>query len=462
MNAQNGAKGDCSKSSFNFNSLRNQKLCEKQNEPYEGLQSYNYNTHQELSQRHADGCTEFRRDNCGKLGTGQEMEVLADNMKVAICTDGIFPEAIGGMQRHSRKLTEALSVMGGLSLSVLHPHDKKLFDEPNVTEYPLQGINPRKKYLSEVWKYSKRVAQCLDEIQPDIIYSQGLSVWKDIKKYQDRLIINPHGLEPYQGLTRRDRVSGYPFRRIFDSLFNRAAVVISLGGNLTPILRRRIHNPRTRIAEIPNAVDIPKFSPKFSPRTGDRNDQVLFAGRFASNKGITILMEAIARLNDRSAGKRFTFLLAGKGPLYETCIRKYHYDNVSFLGFVSDEQLAELYKTSDLFVLPTLFEGMPTVVLEAMAYGLPVIVTDVGATAELVDSNNGYLISKGSAEALEAALIDFSRQPDEQRMALGLASRKKVEEMFTWKKVAQLHYKLFEEVLHTKPEYQEEPLQKLP
>jgi glycosyltransferase involved in cell wall biosynthesis len=105
-----------------------------------------------------------------------------------------------------------------------------------------------------------------------------------------------------------------------------------------------------------------------------------------------------------------------------------------------------LYRSVDLFVLPTLFEGMPTVVLEAMARGLPIAVTDVGATRELVDDTNGFIIPKRDPGSLAATLRAFARLSAEQRRSLGAASLCKVRERFTWSAVAAAHVRLFERV----------------
>src|SRR5690606_26467654 len=112
--------------------------------------------------------------------------------------------------------------------------------------------------------------------------------------------------------------------------------------------------------------------------------RLLFVGRFAFNKGIDLLMDVARRLADEGAPVRFD--LAGDGPLLA------HYQaaglpaNVSLLGRVNDAELFALYTACDALVLPTRFEGMPTVVLEAMARARPIIVSDVGACAGLVEN----------------------------------------------------------------------------
>ena len=105
-----------------------------------------------------------------------------------------------------------------------------------------------------------------------------------------------------------------------------------------------------------------------------------------------------------------------------------------------------LYKTSHVFALPTLFEGMPTVVLEAMAKKMPIIVTDVGATLELVNNANGYIIEKKSVQSLYDALLNFHQLSEIDKTGLAEASYKRVKENFTWPVIAQKHIDLFNKI----------------
>jgi glycosyltransferase involved in cell wall biosynthesis len=364
-------------------------------------------------------------------------------VNVVFCTDGIFPYAVGGMQRHSRLLIEQLAKSPTISITVLHPHKENVFtDLPNVKEIRIEPIDTSKNYLLECYKYSQRVYGVLKELPQHVIYSQGLSVWYKASEFKNRLIVNPHGLEPYQSLTFKDWLIGVPFRYIFNSIFSKAKKVISLGGNLTSFLKRT--SAGDKLVTIPNAVNVPA---EVSERADD--DSVLtflFVARFAANKGIVVLMNAIEQLNNEGYSEKLRFLLAGKGPLYEEFKKRYRFPNIELLGFITDDQLTELYKEADVFVFPTLFEGMPTVVLEAMSYKLPVIVSDVGATAELVSSDNGFLIKANSVDELKAAIKKISSMSRSERKMLGEHSLRKVEDRFTWEKVAAMHMELFKEI----------------
>ncbi len=369
-------------------------------------------------------------------------------MHIAFCTDGIYPLMTGGMQKHSRLLVEALSVYGDLTITVLHPHPEKIFHSERIREVQLSPIDPQKNYLLESYRYSQRIANHLREMQPDIIYSQGLSVWAGIKSFSSRLIINPHGLEPYQAIGWKHKLLAIPFQLIFSHLFKNCARIVSLGGKLSGILRKHCTHEK-QLVVLPNAINLSAASTGFQ-RIPSLPVKVLFLARFATNKGIDVLYDAIQRLNKEGYTDTFSFVLGGKGPLYEQYRSQQQPENVRLLGFVKDEEIDALYKDNELFILPTLFEGMPTVVLEAMSWKMPVIVSDVGATAEQVDGSNGYLVQPGNAEELVQSLLAYAKTSKEIKKTMGDASYIRVRDNFTWQSVAERHrdlfYKLFNEI----------------
>ena len=365
---------------------------------------------------------------------------MATRKQVVFCTDGIFPHAIGGMQRHSALLIEELARKGNFSIIVVHPHKEKVFDASlGIQEIPLDFQGGKGNYLINCYKYSIKVFKELRHFPDAIIYSQGLSVWSGISTVKDRLILNPHGLEPYQTIETIKYLKAWFFRLIFSYLFRKSRVVISLGGRLTGILNKITGNIR-KIVVIPNAVLVADMPSR------DFNTEVLnllFVGRFSYNKGIHILMKAIADLNKEGYKNKLVFNLVGKGPQFDYYFKNFSSPNVHFLGFASDEDLMRYYIENDIFVFPTLYEGMPTVVLEAMAKGMPVIVSDTGATAELVDSKNGFLIEKNNVRVLKWAIQSYFQMNSAKRQALSEASYKRVKEKFTWQLVAQRHEELF-------------------
>ena len=369
---------------------------------------------------------------------------MSERLNIAFATDGIFPHTVGGMQRHSRLLSEGLAKSGQVNLTVIHPHvGTQVFDPSlGIKEIAIEGIDLKKNYLRENYRYSMRVYDALQGLPNHIVYAQGLSVWYKIKEFSSRLIINPHGLEPYQAISTKDKLVAIPFKAIFNRLFNHATHVVSLGGKLSAILDKSIRN-RNSIVTLPNATQVPADSAPRSMPDAQQPFSMLFVSRFAANKGIPVFMEAIEQLNAAGLQDQLTFSFAGKGPLFDEYTAKYTLPNVNFLGFVADEDLEQLYRTCHLFVLPTLFEGMPTVVLEAMSHRLPIVVSDVGATAEQVDESNGYLIPKNDATALANAIQSFHALSSAEKQALSEASFERLQARFTWEAVTQQHLELF-------------------
>lgn len=364
---------------------------------------------------------------------------MADRKQVVFCTDGIFPHAVGGMQRHSALLIEELAAQHNIDIVVIHPHATNVFNATlNIKEVPLNYQPGNKNYLVECYRYSKKVMEALQPYPHAVIYSQGLSVWHNIQSVKQRLIVNPHGLEPFQTIDFVNYLKTAPLRLAFNYIYKHAARVVSLGGKLTGILEKQAG--KSKIAVIPNAVTVGE-QPQ---RTFNAEKmKLLFVGRFAGNKGIHVLMQAVERLNTQGYLDKFHFNLVGKGPLYEEYIKKYNFPNVTFHGFASDEQLQQMYFENDAFVFPTLYEGMPTVVLEAMAAAMPVIVSDTGATAEQVDNSNGFLIEKNNTRALLYALQRLHQMTPDERRQLSDNSYRRVKNQFTWPVVADMHMQLF-------------------
>ncbi|MEZ4739552.1 MAG: glycosyltransferase family 4 protein [Flavobacteriales bacterium] len=366
-------------------------------------------------------------------------------IRVALCTDGVFPDAMGGMQRHSRLLAEHLARSGEVELTVIHPHGKNVFDASlGINEVSIAPIDPGRFYLRELWRYSGRVADELDQLRPEVILSQGFSVWKGMARFSDRLIVHPHGLEMFQGMTTKERVMGAPFRSAMRYMVRRSRFVISLGGKLTVMLKELSDGTSCSVIVLPNAVDVPEQVEARREAQGPL--RLLFVGRFAFNKGLDVLMTVARRLEQEGKGERVRFELAGDGPLLSTYQALGLPGNVSLLGRVDDDRLFQLYQECDAFVLPTRFEGMPTVVLEAMARACPIFVSDVGATAEQVDGYNGYLLPKGDADALYRAIREFESLSPEHRATMGQASLERVQRRFAWPAVTREFIELFRKV----------------
>ncbi|MFO0944506.1 MAG: glycosyltransferase family 4 protein [Planctomycetota bacterium] len=146
-------------------------------------------------------------------------------------------------------------------------------------------------------------------------------------------------------------------------------------------------------------VTTPKSDPKDRPLT------VLWLGHVNLRKGIPYLLEAARKLS----GMPIEFLVAGRIWIAEEKIRSAP-SNVRFLGRVTRDRVAELYKRADLFVLPTISDGFAITQIEAMAHGLPVVATP-NCGEVVTDGQDGRLVASRDADGLAAALAAFVDDP---------------------------------------------------
>jgi colanic acid/amylovoran biosynthesis glycosyltransferase len=171
----------------------------------------------------------------------------------------------------------------------------------------------------------------------------------------------------------------------------------------------------------------------FSPRTATDHPTgdlvtVLCVGRLVPEKGQALLLEALSSLPADTA-RRIRTVIVGDGPERANLERRaaeLDGAEVSFTGAVGEDRLRSLYADADIFCLPSLAEGLPVVLIEAMAMALPVISTRIMGIPELVtDRVHGLLLAPGRADQLAAALRELL-DSEELRRSLGTAGRERV------------------------------------
>jgi len=195
-------------------------------------------------------------------------------------------------------------------------------------------------------------------------------------------------------------------------------------------------------------VDLKRFTPIERPRSRESNS-VTCVGRLVPEKGQALLIEAVARMKD--AGHDVSLMLVGDGPdraaLESEATRRGLRGEVSFLGALSPPQVAQTLRETDVFCLPSFAEGVPIVLMEAMAMQLPVITSRVMGIPELVeDGVSGRLIRPGSSEDLVEALAELLSDP-ELRRRLGQAARARVAAEFELRANVRRLWSIYTELL---------------
>jgi len=213
-------------------------------------------------------------------------------------------------------------------------------------------------------------------------------------------------------------------------------VIYSCSEAVTEFLVRDVGIKREIIVTVPNGIEVNSFSvevdrkKKFKELGLNLGTKIVgtVSRLYEPTKGIKILLEASKIVQSKMDSE---LLIVGSGK-DEKPLKKIAEDlgiKALFLGERDD--VAEILRVMDVFVLPSLSEGFPVVILEAMAAGLPVVATDVGGSREVVlDGKTGFLVEPGNPDKL-AEKIKELLENDEMRKKFGEAGFKRVKEKFS-------------------------------
>jgi glycosyltransferase involved in cell wall biosynthesis len=210
-----------------------------------------------------------------------------------------------------------------------------------------------------------------------------------------------------------------------------------------------------KVEVVYNGVDLTKFRPIIGKREEMRKKigvsqdaiVVLTVRRLVYKNGIDTLMDCANSVIRKN--RKIVFLVVGDGPDLNSVrleIKRLGIEsNFRLVGFVSDQDLPSYYNAADLFVLPSKSgEGLPLVVLESMASGLPVIATNVGGIKEILIDDYGQLVPPNRPDLLATSVLDFveiNDAPGKKEL------RARVEEKFNWETNVERLVEIYEELI---------------
>jgi glycosyltransferase involved in cell wall biosynthesis len=207
------------------------------------------------------------------------------------------------------------------------------------------------------------------------------------------------------------------------------------------------------VVYIPNGVD-PEFwaQKENEPREERSGVTFLFVGRLEEQKGLRVLIEAVRKL--KSEMTDFLVQFVGEGPDQLTLERLAKesgvIENLRFLGKMSQKDLRDVYQNSDVFVLPSLHEGMPLTLLEAWACALPVIVTNAGNIPEIcTHRENAWIVEPGNAGQLHEAMAILGSS-QELRNRLGRNGKRSICQNYSWSSISQKILQTYANLLEEK------------
>jgi len=237
---------------------------------------------------------------------------------------------------------------------------------------------------------------------------------------------------------------------------------IALSKDLKSYLEKKIRVPERRITQIYNGVDCQYFRPALSgraplPESGFANDTSFIigtVGRMQAVKDQVNLTKAFILLATLLPEKKhqLRLVIVGDGPLWAQCGKLLDVAGLRHLAWLpgARDDVADLMRGMDLFILPSLAEGISNTILEAMACGLPVIATQVGGNPELVEEGiTGNLIPAADPGALAEAMIPYLLIPG-LCANRGRAGRIRTESQFSIESMVDSYMRVYDRVLERK------------
>jgi glycosyltransferase involved in cell wall biosynthesis len=226
---------------------------------------------------------------------------------------------------------------------------------------------------------------------------------------------------------------------------------VCVSDDVAGAVRKAYRPPVDRLFVIPNGVDVARYTVE-DPRARDRvraglglaadSRLVVVVAKLFAQKGHRVLLEALRGVELATDD---AVLLVGEGPERESLERRAGELGLASIRFLGNRpDVPELLAASDLLALPSLWEGLPMALLEAMAAGLPVVATDVAGSRQVVENGeNGILVPPGDAAGLARAIARLLADPTE-RARLGRAARTRVEREFSAARQAARHAEAYQ------------------
>ena len=356
-------------------------------------------------------------------------------MKIAILTWNYPPIMAGGTEIATQNLARALAKRKH-DVLVVTTRDAGLPEESTEDGFRVHRIKSLRSKSLKYMFFCLSTLKLLRRFNPDIIHAQAM--WMGLPALVAKVFFNKPYLIWGQG-------SDIYFPRLFKGpiskvVLKNASAAIALTGDMKKEMQRTCDRATFVIG---NGIGVESFNShsqeKVRQQLGiERNKKVIiYVGTLCVVKGVKYLIEAMKIINQKN--QKAILLIVGDGEErynLELLVKRLNTNgSVSFAGRVDHKYISQYMAASDVFVLPSLSEGFPVTILEAMAAGLPIVTTNVRGLPEIVkDDENGFVVEPQNPAQL-AGKISLLLDNNELRRKIS-AKNKIMAGEYSWNSVA--------------------------
>ena len=359
-------------------------------------------------------------------------------MKIAILSVFFPPKWLGGTEVATLELSRELAKNKKNKIYIItsnHRELKKLKEKFKL--YPIKVLNlPKFKVIN----YIIKTTNIIKKINPDIVHCQStlpaLAAFFSKKPY----VVYCRGSDIY--------LTGKIKNKINKFVLKHAEKVIALTKNMQKKIKK---DYKIDSILIYNGIDINKYKlnkAKLRKQSKLKDEKVIiYIGTLKKVKGVEYLIKAFKNINKKFPNTKLWII--GDGPErrnLEALTKNLKLKNIVFFGKKSNDKIPKYTIASDILVLPSLSEGFPMAILEAMASGLPIVASKVTGVSEIVkDKINGFLVKpKNSKEIAEKVSIILKNKNLQSRFR---KNNLKEVKKYSWKKTGNQLEKVYKQIL---------------
>lgn len=373
-----------------------------------------------------------------------------------------FPPYIGGQERYVYNLSKYLVRMDHevhiITSNFPKSEEQEIMDGITIERHKCLARPFRNPITPTFLTLGKKIKK-FDVVHTHNEHSFAAMVAAYLRRKTDvPLILTCHGQLIF-GSKMTDCFERAYSRIIGRAIFKAADRIISLSSSDLDYISSLGIDPK-KISMLPNAIDPGELfkmdsgtfkadNPRNSFLQGLNGKRIImFVGPVIQRKGVEYLIKSIPKVL-RKTGDNSVFVLVGGGDFLnqarQLTTEMQINDHVIFTGRLTEEELIETYRCADLFVLPSLSEGLPTSILEAMYFGLPVVATDIPGVKDHF-KDVALLVPPKNEDRLAEAIVKLL-DDEELRRRLSKAGEELVKRKYTWDVVAREYEKVYIELL---------------